>query len=175
MTKNEFLQGLKEELEGRVPYSAVQENIRYYDGYISQEVSKGHTEGEVIESLGGPRIIARTIVDAAYDTEDRPDGYDVYGSGQAEEGAAGAGSKSAFGGSQTAGQDNSYTGHSHVHFLDFSKWYVRLGAGLVVFFVIFLIMSVFFGIVGLAGFILAHIWPVLVILMIIWMFRGPRR
>ena len=26
----------------------------------------------------------------------------------------------------------------------------------------------FFGIVGLAGFILAHIWPVLVILMIIW-------
>ena len=174
MTKNEFLQGLKEELEGRVTHSAIQENIRYYDDYISQEVSKGSTEEEVTESLGGPRIIARTIVDAAYDTEDRPDGYDGYGSGPAEEGTAGAGSRSAFGG-QTDRQENPYTGHSHIHFLDFSKWYVRLGAGLVVFFVIFLIMSVFFGIVGLAGFILAHIWPVLVILMIIWMFRGPRR
>ena len=164
MTKNEFLQGLKEELEGRVTHSAIQENIRYYDDYISQEVLKGSTEEEVTESLGGPRIIARTIVDAAYDTEDRPDGYDEYGSGP----------RSPFG-SQGNGQENPYTGHSHIHFLDFSKWYVRLGAGLVVFCVIFLIMSVFFGIVGLAGFILAHIWPVLVILMIIWMFRGPRR
>ena len=85
MTKNEFLQGLKEELEGRVTHSAIQENIRYYDDYISQEVLKGSTEEEVTESLGGPRIIARTIVDAAYDTEDRPDGYDEYGSGPAEE------------------------------------------------------------------------------------------
>lgn len=173
MTKNEFLQGLKEELEGRVSHSAIQENIRYYDDYISQEVLKGSTEEEVIESLGGPKIIARTIVDAAYDTEDRPDGYDGYGSGQAEDGTAGSGT--AFGGGQRTGQESSYTGHSHIHFLDFSKWYVRLGAGLVVFCVIFLIMSVFFGIVGLAGFILAHIWPVLVILMLIWMFRGPRR
>ena len=44
MTKNEFLQGLKEELEGRVTHSAIQENIRYYDDYISQEVLKGSTE-----------------------------------------------------------------------------------------------------------------------------------
>ena len=29
MTKNEFLQGLKEELEGRVTHSAIQEFIRY--------------------------------------------------------------------------------------------------------------------------------------------------
>lgn len=174
MTKNEFLQGLKEELEGRVTHSAIQENIRYYDDYISQEVFKGKYGRGSDRKPGGPRIIARTIVDAAYDTEDRPDGYDEYGSGPAEEREAGTGSRSPFG-SQGNGQENPYTGHSHIHFLDFSKWYVRLGAGLVVFCVIFLIMSVFFGIVGLAGFILAHIWPVLVILMIIWMFRGPRR
>ena len=105
MTKNEFLQGLKEELEGRVTHSAIQENIRYYDDYISQEVLKGSTEEEVTESLGGPRIIARTIVDAAYDTEDRPDGYDEYGSGPAEEREAGTGSRSPFG-SQGNGQEN---------------------------------------------------------------------
>mgnify|MGYP001202355963 CR=1 FL=1 len=68
MTRAEFLQGLKTELEGRVPYSVIQENIRYYDSYISDEVNKGADEAEVIESLGGPNIIARTIVDAALDT-----------------------------------------------------------------------------------------------------------
>ena len=67
------MQGLKSELEGRVPYSVIQENLRYYDSYIMEEAAKGQTEDEVIESLGGPRIIARTIVDAALDTEDRPD------------------------------------------------------------------------------------------------------
>lgn len=59
MTRAEFLQGLRTELEGRVPYSVIQENIRYYDSYISDEISKGADEAEVIENLGGPRIIAR--------------------------------------------------------------------------------------------------------------------
>ena len=72
------MQGLKSELEGRVPYSVIQENLRYYDSYIMEEAAKGQTEDEVIESLGGPRIIARTIVDAALDTEDRPDGFDSF-------------------------------------------------------------------------------------------------
>ena len=39
MTRAEFLQGLRTELEGRVPYSVIQENIRYYDSYISDEIS----------------------------------------------------------------------------------------------------------------------------------------
>ena len=71
MNRLEFLQGLKAELEGRVPHSIIQENLRYYDSYISDEAAKGQSEEDVVESLGGPRIIARTIVDAALDTEDR--------------------------------------------------------------------------------------------------------
>jgi hypothetical protein len=59
--------------------------------------------------------------------------------------------------------------------VDFSKWYVRLIAGLVVLLVIFLIMTVFFGIMGLAGWILSYIWPILLVMMVVWMFRGPRR
>ena len=50
MTRAEFLQGLRTELEGRVPYSVIQENIRYYDSYISDEISKGADEAEVIEN-----------------------------------------------------------------------------------------------------------------------------
>ena len=167
MSRTEFLQGLKSELEGRVPYSVIQENLRYYDSYIMEEAAKGQTEDEVIESLGGPRIIARTIVDAALDTEDRPDGFDSFESESADRtGAAGSSQE----------EREPFRGRKpEVHYVDFSKWYVGLIAGLVVFLVIFLVMTVFFGIMGLAGWILSYIWPVLLVMLAVWMFRGPRR
>ena len=167
MSRTEFLQGLKSELEGRVPYSVIQENLRYYDSYIMEEAAKGQTEDEVIESLGGPRIIARTIVDAALDTEDRPDGFDSFES-EASYRSGPAGSSQE--------ERKPFRGKKpEVHYVDFGKWYVRLIAGLVVFLVIFLVMTVFFGIMGLAGWILSYIWPVLLVMLAVWMFRGPRR
>ena len=161
------MQGLKSELEGRVPYSVIQENLRYYDSYIMEEATKGQTEDEVIESLGGPRIIARTIVDAALDTEDRPDGFDSFESE--------ASYRSGPAGSSQEEREPFRGKKPEVHYVDFGKWYVRLIAGLVVFLVIFLVMTVFFGIMGLAGWILSYIWPVLLVMLAVWMFRGPRR
>lgn len=161
------MQGLKSELEGRVPYSVIQENLRYYDSYIMEEAAKGQTEDEVIESLGGPRIIARTIVDAALDTEDRPDGFDSFESE--------ASYRSGLAGSSQEEREPFRGKKPEVHYVDFGKWYVRLIAGLVVFLVIFLVMTVFFGIMGLAGWILSYIWPVLLVMLAVWMFRGPRR
>ena len=167
MSRTEFLQGLKSELEGRVPYSVIQENLRYYDSYIMEEAAKGQTEDEVIESLGGPRIIARTIVDAALDTEDRPDGFDSFESE--------ASYRSGPAGSSQEEREPFRGKKPEVHYVDFGKWYVRLIAGLVVFLVIFLVMTVFFGLMGLAGWILSYIWPVLLVMLAVWMFRGPRR
>ena len=167
MSRTEFLQGLKSELEGRVHYSVIQENLRYYDSYIMEEAAKGQTEDEVIESLGGPRIIARTIVDAALDTEDRPDGFDSFESE--------ASYRSGPAGSSQEEREPFRGKKPEVHYVDFGKWYVRLIAGLVVFLVIFLVMTVFFGIMGLAGWILSYIWPVLLVMLAVWMFRGPRR
>ena len=161
------MQGLKSELEGRVPYSVIQENLRYYDSYIMEEAAKGQTEDEVIESLGGPRIIARTIVDAALDTEDRPDGFDSFESE--------ASYRSGPAGSSQEEREPFRGKKPEVPYVDFGKWYVRLIAGLVVFLVIFLVMTVFFGIMGLAGWILSYIWPVLLVMLAVWMFRGPRR
>ena len=161
------MQGLKSELEGRVPYSVIQENLRYYDSYIMEEAAKGQTEDEVIESLVGPRIIARTIVDAALDTEDRPDGFDSFESE--------ASYRSGPAGSSQEEREPFRGKKPEVHYVDFGKWYVRLIAGLVVFLVIFLVMTVFFGIMGLAGWILSYIWPVLLVMLAVWMFRGPRR
>ena len=161
------MQGLKSELEGRVPYSVIQENLRYYDSYIMEEAAKGQTEDEVIESLGGPRIIARTIVAAALDTEDRPEGFDSFESE--------ASYRSGPAGSSQEEREPFRGKKPEVHYVDFGKWYVRLIAGLVVFLVIFLVMTVFFGIMGLAGWILSYIWPVLLVMLAVWMFRGPRR
>ena len=161
------MQGLKSELEGRVPYSVIQENLRYYDSYIMEEAAKGQTEDEVIESLGGPRIIARTIVDAALDTEDRPDGFDSFESE--------ASYRSGPAGSSQEEREPFRGKKPEVHYVDFGKWYVRLIAGLVVFVVILLVITVFFGILGLAGWILSYIWPVLLVMLAVWMFRGPRR
>ncbi len=159
MTKQDFLQGLRSELEGRVPYSVIQENITYYDSYINGEVARGHLEEQVIEELGGPRIIARTIVDAALDTEDRPDGYQTYGSGQAD-------TQESYG--QSGQRRDERQQGPNIHYIDFSKWYVRLLAGLVLGLILFLIFFVFLGIMSV-------IWPLLLAFLVVAMFRGPRR
>ncbi len=63
MRKEEFLQTLRRALTGDVPPGVVEENIRYYDSYITEEVRKGRTEEEVTGEIGDPRLIARTIED----------------------------------------------------------------------------------------------------------------
>ncbi|NLL78818.1 MAG: DUF1700 domain-containing protein [Clostridiales bacterium] len=64
MTKKEFLDELRIALSGQVPYSVINENVEYYDTYISMQVRKGMQEEEVLESLGSPRLLARTIIEA---------------------------------------------------------------------------------------------------------------
>ena len=65
MNRDEFLRTLREALSGEIPPNIIEENIRYYDAYIADEVRKGRTEEEVIEELGGARVIAKTIIDVA--------------------------------------------------------------------------------------------------------------
>lgn len=83
VNKQEFISELKESLEGRVPNRIVRENIQYYRTYLSNEAEESNrTEQEVIEELGSPRLIARTIVDA-YEAEYGP--YEGQDSGFYEE------------------------------------------------------------------------------------------
>lgn len=62
MGKQEFIEKLRMALSGRVSAEIVAENIRYYEEYINIEVRKGRSEEEILEQLGDPRLIARTIV-----------------------------------------------------------------------------------------------------------------
>lgn len=71
MTKNEFLQELRRALENDLSGRIVQENVEYYNEYIIGEVSKGKSEEEVLNMLGDPWILARTVIDAQDGTSRR--------------------------------------------------------------------------------------------------------
>ena len=65
MSRYEFLRELREYLEGNLPDTDIDECIRYYERYIDEQISLGYQEVEVVGRLGDPRIIGRSVVDAA--------------------------------------------------------------------------------------------------------------
>lgn len=65
MNKQEFLEKLRMSLGGKVSGSLVAENVAYYEEYINTEMRKGKSEEEVLEELGDPRLIARTIAETS--------------------------------------------------------------------------------------------------------------
>lgn len=65
MTKQEFLHNLTVALNLNVSDAVIHEQLAYYDKYISDEIAKGRSETEVIESLGSPRLLAKTIIETA--------------------------------------------------------------------------------------------------------------
>ena len=64
MEKTEFLDQLRVSLNGKIDPQEVNENLRYYEDYINIQIRMGKTETEVMELLGSPRLIARSITDA---------------------------------------------------------------------------------------------------------------
>ena len=85
MNKTEFLQQLREALATDLSSRTVEENIRYYSQYISDEERKGKTEEEILNELGDPWLIAKTIINTgvpeeknAYDSSENND-YQGYG------------------------------------------------------------------------------------------------
>ncbi|MCM1193915.1 MAG: DUF1700 domain-containing protein [Butyrivibrio sp.] len=63
MEKQEFLDKLRLALNGRVSADILSDTLTYYEDYINAEVRKGRSEEEVMEMLGDPRLIARTIIE----------------------------------------------------------------------------------------------------------------
>ncbi len=63
MTRHAFISGLREALTGEIPPEEIEENIRFYNNYIDQELRKGRSEEDIFAELGDPRLIARTIME----------------------------------------------------------------------------------------------------------------
>ncbi len=64
MTKKEFLDELKQALFGVVSPESMMDSYQYYSNYIDDGVSMGKREEEVVEELGSPLLIARSIIAA---------------------------------------------------------------------------------------------------------------
>ena len=60
-TKEEFLDKLRASLKGNVDETVLYSNLNYYEMYIDNEVKKGKNEKDVLNELGDPTLIAKTI------------------------------------------------------------------------------------------------------------------
>ena len=72
MTKREFLDKLKKALVNDLSGSVIQENVNYYNDYITEEVRKGRRESDVIEELAiqFKEMINRELVSIKVSIED---------------------------------------------------------------------------------------------------------
>lgn len=62
MRKQEFVDCLRMALNGNVSDAVVTDYMKYYEEYINTEIGKGLSEDMVLDALGDPRLIARTII-----------------------------------------------------------------------------------------------------------------
>lgn len=63
MEKQEFLDRLRLSINGKVAPEVLNETMEYYEEYINNQVRLGTDQSQVMESLGDPRLIARTIIE----------------------------------------------------------------------------------------------------------------
>lgn len=133
MSKAEFLDILREQLDGEIPSGEIYSNIRYYEQYIEREIQSGKTEEEVMDLLGDPRLIAKTLIDA---DEVSPQGSFYEDVSYTQEDAQDSGTERTYYHEESSNSDPT----PHVHGLDLTTWYGKLllvlGAGALIFLLI---------------------------------------
>lgn len=155
MTRSEFLSQLKSALQIDLNPAAVQENINYYNQYISEEVAKGKSEEEVLQMLGDPWILAHTIIDAS-DGTDYETVYEAEGN--------------TYSSSDT--QQSYHKGNPNVHVFGLDTWWKKLLLLLSVIMIVLLVVVIISGVVQLLAPILV---PILIIMIIVRLIGGGRR
>lgn len=65
MDRIEFMDNLQRTLAGKLNSSSVNENIRYYQDYIDTQIRMGMNEQSVMDQLGDPRLLAKSIIEAS--------------------------------------------------------------------------------------------------------------
>ena len=63
MNRKEFLEILRSQLAGQMQEGKAAAHIRYYEDYIQSQVRGGRSEQEVLQELGDPHLIAKTLID----------------------------------------------------------------------------------------------------------------
>lgn len=155
MTKREFLDTLGLQLQGELSQAQIDGHLHYYSEYIAEAVASGRSEREVIEELGSPVLIARTLLDAAASSgyEENPGRADYdYGSG-----------------SQWREEDteDSYYG-GKVHTWNVNPLVLKWGIPIALILILFL----FFSLVGsVVAIVVRYFVPIVLILVVIHLLR----
>ncbi|MGI6068961.1 MAG: HAAS signaling domain-containing protein [Blautia sp.] len=89
MSREEFLQILREQLLGELEEAQVSSHVQYYDQYIKSQTSMGYTEEEVTGKLGDPRLIAKTLIDTRQSASEAYGTYEQMDREVASEGTGG--------------------------------------------------------------------------------------
>lgn len=155
MNRSEFLSKLSEALENDLSGSQVRENLEYYDSYIRSEIQNGKSEQEVLDMLGDPWMIARTIVDSAENER----GY--YGGS--------ARTYSSVSESYSSQEEEKEMKHPILHMIGIDTWWKRL-----LFFagVIIILMIIVAVVTGLIAAILPFAIPLLILVLVLRMMSG---
>ena len=76
MQKIEFLNILRQSLEGEVDPNEIEQNVRYYDQYIGNRPAE--EEEKILKELGDPRLIAKSIIEADRAAKQKEKASDTY-------------------------------------------------------------------------------------------------
>lgn len=163
-TKQEFINGLRRALTGRISQEEVEEHIRYYEEYITAETRIKGSEQEVLSALGNPKLIAMSIC-AAEEAEMQSRTGDKSNN-------AGYGNKSAYedigGNESTNSDDYSYESddrmnNRHNGRTKDSRPFIFRHPKLTIAMIVMVILVIIVLFIALAFSLLKLLWPVIVV------------
>lgn len=183
MTRYEFTERLRNALMGEVPATVVEENVRFYDRYISDEIAKGKSEEEVWAGLGDARLIAKTILET-WQSDDTDLEYHGGGSDQSQSSYEDRGYRTTQIYEETYEEDGSYGSrqaggsffgmNGKVYRLD--KWYLKLIPIAIILLILGLVFMMFFGMMKLSIMVLTSpiFWGFILVMTLLRIFTRRR-
>lgn len=186
MNRVEFIEKLQRALAGGLGSSLVTDNVRYYQEYIDEEMRRGKSEAEVLNALGDPRLLAKSIIEAnkraginegtnrVYDEEmsGRSSAYDgsaydggTYGSGNGPYSGGAYSGDGSYGSDDAYGEPDSWTDGRKVTRVP--GWLVML----IVTVVVVLIIGVAFSVLSFFSPVIIF---VLAVLLFVKLFQGKK-
>ena len=131
MNRTEFLDTLRSQLSGQMHEGKVAAHVRYYEDYIQSQVRSGRDEQQVLDELGDPRLIARTLLDT--DVDNGQLDYEEYSTYSDD------------------AQNTQSSSRNHVHVWRFDTWYSKLLGVVILLIVVFLLFHILVAVIPFCG------------------------
>lgn len=163
-TKQEFIDGLRRALTGRISQEEIEEHIRYYEDYITAETRIKGTEQEVLNALGNPKLIAMSICAADEAGMHGKSGYKANDTGYGNEYAYR--SEDGYNGAGYYGQDDNINDERYNDTKD-DRPFIFRHPKLTITMILIGILIVVVLVIALAFSLLKLLWPIIVVAILV--------